>query len=376
MRSRTSDRRRFLLAVIAAPALSIAGRSARPDQRPPARSTATVVVGSSDGVAAIQAKLNALPRGGMLVFPAHGAFHFRGRSVKGKSGITLLADGPVTIDGAPGAGSAGAFDFGGMADWTVRGRAPGQGFVFNGTLLNADGSTNGAVGCCAFNDAPTNGLNGSAIRMTGASFLSVINNDFFRCAGNVLGQYDWDNVTVEANHFTGQAGQVAQLASIGNGINPARGRNIRFMRNIYRNVQRTGIETGGDDGKGNGQVFTNFVVDGNWFVDLVFPPGDGAAPVSVVARGARGLRVTNNYFRRGTANPGRYSEAIETASKVDRPDISGNLIVGFASPFSIYGLGADIRDNKVFGADKAIPPGNTVLSTRPADPPEPRRADW
>jgi hypothetical protein len=30
--------------------------------------------------------------------------------------------------------------------------------------------------------------------------------------------------------------------------------------------------TGGDDDNGNGQVFTNFVIDNNWFADLVFPP--------------------------------------------------------------------------------------------------------
>jgi hypothetical protein len=123
---------------------------------------------------------------------------------------------------------------------------------------------------------------------------------------------------------------VAQLASIDNGTNPNRGRNIRFMRNIYQNVQRTGIETGGDDDNGNGQVFTNFVIDNNWFVDLVFPPGDGAAPVSVVARGAKGLKVTNNYFRRGNVNPGQYTEAIETASKVDPPYpcAEGRLVLG------------------------------------------------
>jgi hypothetical protein len=47
-----------------------------------------------------------------------------------KSGVNVWADGVVTIIGAPGARSAGAFDFGGMLSWTIRGRAPGQGFVF------------------------------------------------------------------------------------------------------------------------------------------------------------------------------------------------------------------------------------------------------
>jgi hypothetical protein len=32
-----------------------------------------------------------------------------GQTVRGKSGITVLAEGPVTINGAPGAGPAGAF---------------------------------------------------------------------------------------------------------------------------------------------------------------------------------------------------------------------------------------------------------------------------
>jgi hypothetical protein len=377
-------RRKLLLAGTALPVLSISGCGAQLQQaqaQAPTQSTApavgnVVMVDPSDTIVAIQTKLNSVPAGGTLEFPANSVFNFNGRTVRGKSGITVLAKGPVTINGAPGPGTAGAFDFGGKSNWTVRGKAPGQGFVFNSTLLNADSSTNGAVGCCIFNNAAANDLNGSAIRMTGASSLLVINNDFFHCGGNILGQYDWDNVTVDGNHFTGQPGQVAQLASIDNGTNPSRGRNILFTRNIYQNVQRTGIETGGDDDNGNGQVFTNFVIDNNWFADLVFPPGDGAAPVSVVARGAKGLKVTNNYFRRGNVNPGQYTEAIETASKVNPPEISGNLIVGFASPFAIYAIGANIHDNKVFNASNSIPAGNTVLVMRPADPPQPQRLNW
>jgi hypothetical protein len=169
---------------------------------------------------------------------------------------------------------------------------------------------------------------------------------------------------------------VAQLASIDNGTDPNRGRNIRFARNIYQNVQRTGIETGGDADDGSGQVFTNFVIDNNWFVDLVFAPGDGAAPVSVVARGAKGLKITNNFFRRGGSYPGRFSEAVETASKVDPPEISGNVISGFSSPFSIYGIGAKIHDNKVFNAGTPVPPGNVILATPPPNPPQPQRIDW
>jgi hypothetical protein len=375
-------RRRLLLAGAALPALSISRRSAllqrAQAQTPPSTPTVgnVVMVDPSDTIVAIQTKLNSVPAGGTLAFPGGSSFDFNGRTVRAKSGITILANGRVTINGASGPGTAGAFDFGGMSNWTIRGKAPGEGFLFNGTLVNADNATNGAIGCCLFSNTAANGLNGSAIRMTGASSLLVINNDFFHCGGNILGQYDWDNVTVDGNHFTGQPGQIAQLASIDNGTNPHRGRNIVFTRNIYQNVQRTGIETGGDDDNGDGQVFTNLVIDNNWFVDLVFPPGDGAPPVSVVARGAKGLKITNNYFRRGNAKPGQYTEAIETASKIDLPEISGNLISGFTKPFATYALGANIHDNKVFAARNPVPAGNMVLATRPPDPQQPQRIDW
>jgi len=51
--------------------------------------------------------------------------------------VTVWADGMVTINGAAGPGTAGAFDFGGMSNWSVRGRAIGAGFFFNGSLVNA-----------------------------------------------------------------------------------------------------------------------------------------------------------------------------------------------------------------------------------------------
>jgi hypothetical protein len=182
-------RRSLLLAGTALPVLPISGcgsqlqqaQAQAPTPTPSSASAAgdIIMVDSSDTIAAIQTKLNSIPTGGTLAFPANSTFNFNGRTVRAKSGITVLANGPVTINGAPGPGTAGAFDFGGMSNWTVRGKAPGQGFVFDGTLVNADSSTNGAVGCCIFNNAAANGLNGSAIRMTGASSLLVINNDFF-----------------------------------------------------------------------------------------------------------------------------------------------------------------------------------------------------
>ncbi len=45
--------------------------------------------------------------------------------------MTILANGWVAIERGPGRGTADAFDFGGMSNWTIRGVLPGQGFVFN-----------------------------------------------------------------------------------------------------------------------------------------------------------------------------------------------------------------------------------------------------
>jgi len=205
------SRRSLLLAGTALPVLSVAScglqlqqAQGQPSssQSAPAAAGNAVAVAPSDTIVAIQAKLNSVPTGGTLEFPANSVFNFNSHTVRGKPGITVLAKGPVIINGAPGPATAGAFDFGGMSSWTLRGRAPGQGFVFNNTLVNADGSKQGAVGHCVFNNIASNGLNGSAIRMTGASFLLVINNDFNGCQGNVLGQYDWDNIRLDGNHFT------------------------------------------------------------------------------------------------------------------------------------------------------------------------------
>ena len=109
------SRRSLLLAGTALPVLSVAscglplqqahGQSS-PSQSTPATAGNAVAVASSDTTAAIQAKLNSLPAGGTLEFPANSAFNFNGRTVRGKSGITILAKGPVTINGAPGPGTA------------------------------------------------------------------------------------------------------------------------------------------------------------------------------------------------------------------------------------------------------------------------------
>jgi hypothetical protein len=149
-------RRSLLLVGTPLPVLSVAscGLQLQQAQGQPSSSQSTpatarnaVAVAPSDTIAAIQAKLNSVPASGTLEFPANSVFNFNGRTIRGRSGITVLAKGPVTINGAPGPGTAGAFDFGGLSSWTLRGGHP-PGFVFNNTLVNADGSKQGAVGHC------------------------------------------------------------------------------------------------------------------------------------------------------------------------------------------------------------------------------------
>ncbi len=77
--------------------------------------------------------------------------------------------------------------------------------------------------------------------MTGTSFGRVINNDFNGCLGNVLGQYDWDNIDISGNKFTG----CWQPVSIDQGATTNRGRNIKFIQKLVTGELHAGFETGG-----------------------------------------------------------------------------------------------------------------------------------
>jgi hypothetical protein len=92
----------------------------------PARSNAAMArVAPGDN---IQAKLDSVPSGGRLVIPAGMTVG----ALRGKSGVIIQADGAVTVNGN--------WDFSGLSGWTVRGKAPGQGFVFQGVRINATGA--------------------------------------------------------------------------------------------------------------------------------------------------------------------------------------------------------------------------------------------
>jgi hypothetical protein len=373
-------RRRFLRGGAAPALLLVADCGMRPGpaygQQPLPRHTSasagSVVVAPADTVAALQVKLNAVPVGGTLVFPANSSFDFDYRTIKGRPGITILARGLVTIDRGPGPGTAGAFDFGGMSDWTIRGAVPGQGFVFNDTLINADAASRCAVGNCAFSRQASNDLNGAAIRMNDTSFMLVINNDFNGVQGTCLAQYNWDNITIDGNHFV----HCFNPVSVTQGNDRSRGRNIKLVRNVVLGITRSGFEMIGDEGVEG--YFSNLLIDNNWFADI--SPGAatvqyGTGPVSIVALGQIGTKITNNFFRVGPYYVAPYTEAIEFATKASAGEISGNLILDFTNGITLYDLGADVRGNTLFntGGGRAH---DKVLRTRPPEPPWPTRIGW
>ena len=376
------DRRRFLLAG-AAGLFSAADGGVQPRRaygqqplpRPQDAASAgnSVMVAPTDTVTTLQAKLNSVPVGGMLVFPASSTFDFNHRTLKGRSGVTILAKGRVTIDHALGRATAGAFDFGGMSNWAIRGALPGQGFVFNNTLINADGANSCAVGNCIFNRQASNELNGSAIRMDNVSSMLVINNDFNGVQGTCLAQYNWDNITIDGNHFIDCFNPI----SVSQGADKSRGRNIKLVRNVVLGMTRSGFEMTGD-GEGVEGYFSNLLIDSNWFADISAAASTveyGTGPVSIVALGQVGTKITNNFFRVGPYYVAPYTEAIEFATKAAAGEISGNLIVDFTNGITLYDLGADVRGNLLFntGGSRA---GDKVLRLRPADPPRPTRIAW
>src|SRR5262249_46205680 len=152
----------------------------------------------------------------------------------------------------------------GRTDWTIGGRAPGQGFVFNGSLINATQAYgNWTVGNCQFNGQAANGFDGSAIRMNGASFGLVINNDFNGCMGTVLGQYNLDNITIDGNRFT----DCSEPVSIQEPTewDPGLGRNIIIRRNVFLRTQRIAVEVGALNLNNGLEFFSGLVVDNNYF---------------------------------------------------------------------------------------------------------------
>jgi hypothetical protein len=338
---------------------------------------------ASDSPATIQSKLNALQAGGVLMFHGGTTYDFKGTTIIGKSGVTISTDGAVNIINAPGAGTGGAFDFSGKTDWTIRGKAPGQGFVFDRSLVNADNASHWAVGNCTFNNQAGNGYNGSAIRMNGASFATVINNDFNGVGGNVLGMYNLDNITFDGNHFTScwEPISIQEPTSADKNL----GRNIVFERNVFIGTQRAAIEVG--PASSGAEYLSGLVVNNNYFDNFNNLGGPGTLlPVSLVGQASENTTITNNFIRRGPADAGDVGVAIEMTGT---GNVSNNTIWNFTYAALTYQSGWNVHDNTVYndgsspyygfannGTGSGVSGPENVTSGAPAVPGQPTRVSW
>ncbi len=335
-----------------------------------------------DSTSTIQSKLNSVQPGNTLMFTS-GAYDFGGTTITGKSGVTLWADGQVVIDNAPAAGTSGAFDFSGQSNWTIGGDAPGQGFVFQGSLINATNAINWAIGNSQFNNETSNGFDGSAIRMNGASFGTIINNDFTGVGGNVLGMYNLNNITIDGNHFTNTFEPISiqepttDDASLGN--------NIVIERNVFIGTQRAAVEIG--PASSGSEHFSGLVISNNYFDNFNNTAGEGTLlAISAVGQSSQNTTITNNFINRGSSDGGDIGVAIEMTGT---GTVSGNTIANFSYAALTYQSGWNVSGNTVYndGASPYFGFANngsgtgtfgpeTELSGLPAPPAIPTRLAW
>jgi len=296
-----------------------------------------------DSAATIQSKMNETQPGNSLVFTGGATYDFGGTTIVGKSGVTVWADGQVAINNAPGADTHGAFDFSGQSDWTIGGKAPGQGFVFNGSLIDATGASgNWTVGNCQFNHQQSSAWDGSAIRMNGASSGTIVNNDFTGVDGTVLGMYNLNKITISGNHFIDcwQPISIQEPLTTDTGL----GQDIVIRNNVFLGTQRAAIEAG--PATSGSEYFSGLVVDNNYFDNFNNLAEDGTLlAISLVGQSAENTTITNNFIRRGPADAGEIGVAIEmTGTGV----VSGNTIADFSFAALTYQNGWNVSGNTVY----------------------------
>lgn len=360
---------KYRLAPVAAPPPVVA-----PPVVTPPPTAGTVKVAPNSSLATIQAQINALPVGGVLEFPA---MLLPPGTLIGKSGILLLASGKVIVSGA--------INFQGKQSWTVRSTTPGSGFVFSGTnRLLANGASDFAVGNCTFNDIASNGFDGSAIAMSSAHKALIINNDFTRCQGNVLGMYDMDSCTFDGNHFN-DCRQPFSI-QVPNSANKTLGNNMIWRRNVFLGTQRAAIEVG-PNGAG-AEYFNGIIVESNFFDD--FNPQDGPAgmlAISLVGQAAVNTLVKGNFVRKGT-RPSANTSAMEWTTGTEftgTGEMTGNTICGFRYNL-LYKSGWNVHGNTLFGTPDSFTTNqagatgtmadNAIVTIPPNTPPQPQRIAW
>lgn len=300
-------------------------------------------VHQGDTAATIQAKIDSVQQGSSLVFQS-GTYDFGGATIVGKSGITVWADGPVVIDNAPGAGSSGAFDFSDQSDWTIGGKSPGNGFVFQGSLVDAtNASGNWTIGNATFNNQQSNGYDGSAIRMNGASYGTIVNNHFNNAGGTVIGMYNLNHIIIAGNHFI-DCFQPISLHSPTDG-DRSFGNNIVIDSNVFLGTQRAAVEIGPADS--GSEHFSGLVINNNHFDNFKNAGGeawDTMLAISVTGQSAENTTITNNYISRGPDLGGDSGVAIEMTGT---GKVSGNTIVNFGFAALAYQSGWNFHGNTV-----------------------------
>jgi hypothetical protein len=243
------------------------GKRRPPPTTPPG---SQVVITSRDSLSTINAKIASLDRGDSAVFAA-GAYTLGGIIV-GKSGVTLWAQGGVTLRN-------GDIDCSGKAGWTIRGLSPGNGFLFAGGRINAAHAGGGwTIANCAFDAcaARRGGFAGSAIHLDNASNGDVINCDFNNCEGTVVGYYNLSDISFDGLHFIDSDQPYSIQVPLTD--DHRYGNNLIWQRCVFAGTRRAAIEIGPTDRPAPGERFDGTIVSNCHFDDFKRPgkpPGDG-----------------------------------------------------------------------------------------------------
>lgn len=256
----------------------------------------------------------------------------------GQNGLMYYARGPV---------HGLSFDMNNTSDWTIRGRTDAAGFQFTGSIpIRANNAVRGNVLYNVFIDVPTNGYDGAAIAMNGASFMYVANNDFIRCQGNVLGMYNMTDITFDGNHFT----DCFECIAIQEPLQPdsSLGKNFKITKNVFLRTQRAAVEVG----PGGSQFYSGMVVNDNFFDDFNNAGEEGTLlAISLVGQAAENTEVARNFIKRGVYVAGVTATAIEFTGT---GDCSENTVINFDYTGLTYQSGWDVHDNSVWN-DPGVP---------------------
>lgn len=221
---------------------------------------------------------------------------------------------------------------------------------------------------CVWNNSPSKYPAGACVTQCPPGTI-FINPTFNTISGLPLNAFGWNNVRVLCPKFI----NCQQDWSMGVGSDGADGNNIELGWVYTSGFVRGGFETGGDTSDTNhiGQVFTNLYVHDGIFVDQGPQANAAINALSIVARGQRGTRINDNFFRLGTAYGGGYAAPIETSVvQGTAVVIDGNTFVDFANGQNIAdnGVASIVTNNKSFNCNQVLGGSNVALTTRPADP--------